>query len=99
MPSHILNVRSRAESGSRASRRARSEGDIPAVLYGPGHPARSIVVSSREFRLVLAAQAEEVALHFHDSAQQVTAQVKAVQRNSLKGIVNHIDFLVPASQG
>ena len=47
-----LEVREREDIGSRRTRRLRSEGLIPGVLYGKGH-ARPIVVPERELRAAI----------------------------------------------
>src|SRR3989304_9935579 len=47
-----LEVRERAERGSRRSRRLRAEGLIPGVLYGKGH-SRAIVVAERDLRTAM----------------------------------------------
>jgi len=44
-----LEVREREERGSRHTRRLRSQGLVPGVLYGKGH-SRAIVVPERVLR-------------------------------------------------
>jgi large subunit ribosomal protein L25 len=48
-----LNVKARDSRGSAASRRLRSEGLIPGVLYGNGNTARPFCVEERDLRRVL----------------------------------------------
>jgi len=48
-----LQVKSRGERGSAASRRLRSAGFIPGVLYGNGNKAHAFCIEERELRRVL----------------------------------------------
>ena len=43
----------RAETGKGASRRARREGQVPAVLYGHGTDPQHLLLPAREFAAVL----------------------------------------------
>src|SRR6266542_2684695 len=47
-----LEVREREDLGSRRTRRLRSQGLVPGVLYGNGH-SRAIVISERELRAAM----------------------------------------------
>ena len=82
-------------TGSSASRRLRSEGQIPAVLYGHGMDSLSIAVDRRELRHALTGPAGVNALINLDiDGTTHPTIVKSLQRDPLKRNVAHIDFVV-----
>ncbi len=89
-----LEVRERAERGSRRSRRLRAEGFIPGVLYGKGH-SRAIVVAERDLR---AAMTGPSGLHaildvVIDGQKTVHPSVLAeYQQDPIRGTLSHIDL-------
>ena len=89
-----LEVRERAERGSRRSRRLRAEGLIPGVLYGKGH-SRAIVVAERDLR---AAMTGPSGLHaildvVIDGQKTVHPSVLAdYQQDPIRGTLSHIDL-------
>ena len=95
----MAEVALRAETGrqigSRASRRLRGEGKIPAVLYGHGAEPRSLAVVRRELRQALTTEAGMNALIDLevDGTQHLTI-VRDVQRDPLRNRVTHVDFIL-----
>jgi len=88
-----LNIVNRENSGRGVARRLRAEGKIPASLYGQGK-ARSITVSAVDFRNLnreLAGGSAIVELTDEKGDTALTL-VQDVQRNAIKGSVDHIDF-------
>ena len=89
-----LEVREREEIGSRRTRRLRSEGLIPGVLYGKGH-ARPIVVPERELR---AAMTGPSGLHaildvVIEGQKTVHPSILAeYQQDPIRGTISHIDL-------
>ncbi len=89
-----LEVRERAERGSRRSRRLRAEGFIPGVLYGKGH-SRAIVVAERDLR---AAMTGPSGLHaildvVIEGQKTVHPSVLAeYQQDPIRGTLSHIDL-------
>ena len=81
--------------GSRASRRLRAEGKIPAVLYGHGAEPRSVAVVQRELRQALTTEAGMNALIDLevDGTQHLTI-VRDVQRDPVRNRVTHVDFIL-----
>ena len=89
-----LEVREREEIGSRHTRRLRSQGLIPGVLYGKGH-ARPIVVPERELRTVMTGKSGLHAILDVVIEGQTTphhAVLKDFQRHPIRGTLTHVDF-------
>lgn len=84
----------REDVGKGASRRLRRQGDIPAIVYGGGRDAVSIVLNHNE---VLKNFTNEdiyssiLAITVGDKKQQVI--LRDVQRHPFKPIITHLDFM------
>lgn len=80
--------------GTRASRRLRNEGKVPAVVYGLGEDTVSVAVNWRELRLALTTDAGFNALIDLEveGTRQLTI-VKELQRHPVTAGVVHVDFL------
>ncbi|MFL5888339.1 MAG: 50S ribosomal protein L25 [Solirubrobacteraceae bacterium] len=89
-----LEVREREDLGSRRTRRLRSQGLIPGVLYGNGH-AQAIVVPERELR---AAMTGPSGLHaildvVVEGRKTVHPSILAdYQQDPIRGTISHIDL-------
>ena len=91
----ILTAQTGRSSGSRASRRLRAEGQVPAVLYGHGMDSLSIAVDRRELRHALTGPAGVNALiNLEIDGTTHPTIVKSLQRDPLKRNVAHVDFVV-----
>ena len=88
-----LNVVSREESGRGPVRRLRATGRIPASVYSKGI-SRMITVQAVDFRNLNRQLAGEAALIelTDDQGQSMLTLIQSVQRDPIKGSVNHIDF-------
>ncbi len=95
MNQYKLTVVSREQAGRGAVRRLRASGKIPANVYGKGE-ARAVTVSAVEFRDLSRDIGGEAALVelTDDKGEATLTQVKSVQRNAIKGGIDHIDFQV-----
>lgn len=83
------------EVGSRPSRRLRTEGKVPGVLYGHGVEPVSLAVDARELRHALSTQAGANALFSLEVAgTKHLAMAKQIQRHPVRGTLSHVDFLV-----
>ncbi|MEV5706828.1 50S ribosomal protein L25/general stress protein Ctc [Actinoallomurus sp. NPDC052274] len=83
----------RTEFGKGPARRARRAGKVPAVLYGHGTDPKHITLPGHE--LMLALKTPNVLLRVEglgDGAE--LALPKDVQRDPLKGFLEHVDLLV-----
>src|SRR5688572_20908791 len=89
-----LEVREREELGSRHTRRLRSEGLIPGVLYGKGH-ARPIVVPERELRAAMTGPSGLHAILDVVIEGQTTVHPSILaeyQQDPIRGTISHIDL-------
>ncbi len=80
--------------GSRSSSRVRTEGQVPAVVYGLGREAVSVTVAWPELRRVLITDAGVNALITLDvDGQTDLTIIKDLQRHPVRRNVMHVDFL------
>jgi large subunit ribosomal protein L25 len=95
MPDIALAAEARAERGSSSSRRTRTDGRIPAVIYGHGIDPLPITVEARELRGALNAQARgSVLFDVHVGGTSHLVVAKEVQRHPVRNTVSHVDFQI-----
>jgi large subunit ribosomal protein L25 len=82
-------------TGSRASRRLRAAGKVPAVLYGHGTDPKSLAVDARELRHALTGDAGLNALiTVKVDGDSHLAMARHLQRHAVKGSLDHVDFVI-----
>ena len=94
MKSFELNAEPREDMGKGASRRLRREGKIPAVVYGAGKDAASIMISHNEIFHHLENEAfysHVLTLQMGKTKEKVV--LKDLQRHPYKPVVLHLDLL------
>ncbi len=85
----------RTPVGSRPTRRLRSSGRIPAVVYGDGVGPLAVSVEGRELRHALSTPAGlNAVLTVHVGSEEFTAMAREIQRHPVRGTVTHVDFQV-----
>lgn len=82
----------RTEFGKGASRRARRAGKVPAVLYGHGTEPRHLNLPGHD--LMLALKTPNVLIRLEGLDKDNLALPKSVQRDAIKGFLEHVDLLV-----
>ena len=83
------------EAGSRASKRLRREGKIPAVVYGHGIDPIAVAVDARELRHALNTDAGVNALlNLKIGGQTQLTMARVLQRHPVRQTVTHVDFQV-----
>ena len=87
-----LAADSRTEFGKGASRRLRREGKVPAVIYGHGTDPVHIALPGHESLLALRAANALLSITI-DGGKAQLALPKQVQRDPLKGFLEHVDLL------
>ena len=93
MPEVKIAAEARTEFGKGAARRNRRDGRVPAVLYGHGTETRHLSLPAHE--LMRALRASNVLLRLEGLAQGgEIALPKAVQRDPVKNIIEHIDLIL-----
>ena len=88
-----LTAQVRTVTGKGASRRARREGKVPAVLYGHGTDPRHIALPAREFSHAIKAGANTLLTLQLDGSSEL-ALPKAIQRHPIRGDFEHVDLLL-----
>jgi len=86
-----IEARPREVRGSRACRRLRTLGLVPAVLYGRQRENVLLSVGRRDLEKLIHARAVIVQVNW--DGQQDAAQVREVQYDTLGERVEHVDFL------
>lgn len=95
MPDIALAAEIRPERGSSSSRRTRTDGRIPAVIYGHGIDPLAITVDARELRGALNAQSGgSVLFNVNVGNDQHLVIAREVQRHPIRQTVSHVDFQV-----
>lgn len=95
MAEQALQAEAGRATGSRASRRLRAEDKIPAVVYGHGIDPVSVAVVRRDLRAALTTEAGMNALiDLGVGGQQHLTIVRDVQRDPVRNVVTHVDFVV-----
>lgn len=82
----------RTEFGKGASRRARRAGKVPAVLYGHGTEPRHLNLPGHD--LMLALKTPNVLIRLGGLDKDNLALPKSVQRDAIKGFLEHVDLIV-----
>jgi len=93
VPEVHIAATSRTEFGKGAARRERRAGRVPAVLYGHGTPTRHVSLPGHEVLLALRTPNVLIRLDGLSGGSEL-ALPKAVQRDPIKGSVEHVDLLL-----
>ncbi|TDQ54863.1 50S ribosomal protein L25/general stress protein Ctc [Actinorugispora endophytica] len=83
----------RTEFGKGAARRARRAGKVPAVLYGHGTDPRHITLPGHDLMLALKTPNVLLRLDGVEGGDNLVLP-KSVQRDAIKGFLEHVDLLV-----
>jgi large subunit ribosomal protein L25 len=89
-----LEAETRTEFGKGSARRTRRAGRIPAVLYGHGQDVVHLSLPAREFAAALRNGGANALLTIVLEGKEQLALTKAVQRDPIKRVHEHIDLLL-----
>lgn len=89
-----LKVAVRTETGKGASRRARREGRIPAVLYGHGADPQHLELPGHDFAAVLRHSGTNAVLTLDIAGKEQLALTKALDIHPIRRTIQHADLLV-----
>jgi len=93
VPEVHITAQTRDEFGKGAARRIRHAGLVPAVLYGHGTETRHLNLPGHE--LMLALKTPNVLLYLDGLGKgSEIALPKAVQRDPIKGVLEHVDLIL-----
>ena len=93
MPEVHIAATSRTEFGKGAARRERRAGRVPAVLYGHGTQTRHVSLPGHDVLLALRTPNVLIRLDGLSNGSEL-ALPKAVQRDPIKGTIEHVDLLL-----
>ena len=93
MPEVKIAAETRDEFGKGAARRSRREGKVPAVLYGHGTETRHLTLPGHDLMLALKTPNVLLRLDGQKSGADL-ALPKAVQRDPVKGFIEHVDLIL-----
>src|SRR6202046_2621727 len=84
----------RTQTGKGASRRARREGKIPAVLYGHGADPQHLELPGHDFAAVLRHSGTNAVLTLDIDGKEQFALTKALAIHPIRRTITHADLLV-----
>jgi large subunit ribosomal protein L25 len=87
-----LSVSVRTETGKGASRRARRNGKIPAVLYGHGAVPQHLELPGHDFAAVLRHSGTNAVLTLDIEGKQQLALTKAIDIHPIRRTIQHADL-------
>jgi len=87
-----INGVNRNEFGKGASRRARREGLVPAVIYGHGEAPQHVALPVKEVTSAL--KTSNVLIEVSYDGKSILTLPKAVSRHPLQGTLAHLDLLL-----
>jgi len=93
VPEVHMSAQLRTELGKGAARRERRAGLVPAVLYGHGTEPRHLSLPGHDVLLALRTANVLIRLDGLKGGSEL-ALPKAVQRNPIKGTVEHVDLIL-----
>lgn len=94
MTETVVKASTGRDLGTRASRRLRNDGQLPAVVYGLGKDPVAVSVTYTELRDALNTEAElNTLLTLDIDGSSETVLCRSVQRDPIKRVATHADFL------
>lgn len=84
----------RTATGKGASRRARREGKVPAVLYGHGGDPQHLELDARDFSAVLRHAGTNAVLTLDIDGKEQLALTKSLEIHPIRRNIQHADLLV-----
>jgi large subunit ribosomal protein L25 len=91
VPEVRIQAEPRTEFGKGAARRTRRAGRVPAVIYGHGAQTRHLTLPEHE--IMLALKTQNALIRLEGLGRAGLALPKAVQRDPLKGTIEHVDLI------
>ena len=96
MPEVKIAAEAREEFGKGAARRTRREGRVPAVLYGHGTETRHLSLPGHDLMRALRTPNVLLRLEGLKNGSEI-ALPKAVQRDPVRDIIEHVDLILVRS--
>ncbi|MEI7914388.1 MAG: 50S ribosomal protein L25/general stress protein Ctc [Mycobacteriaceae bacterium] len=89
-----IDVAVRTRTGKGASRQARRNGKVPAVLYGHGAAPQHLELNAHDFAAVLRHSGTNAVLSLQIDGQEQLALPKSITVHPVKRNLEHIDLIV-----
>ncbi|GJO05121.1 50S ribosomal protein L25 [Mycobacterium marinum] len=89
-----LVVTVRTETGKGASRRARREGKVPAVMYGHGAEPQHLELPAHDYAAVLRNSGTNAVLTLDIAGEEQLALTKALDIHPIRRTIQHADLVV-----
>lgn len=89
-----LTAQVRSATGKGASRRARRDGKIPAVLYGHGTDSQHLEINAHDFAAVLRHAGTHALLALDIDGTEQLALTKSLSIHPIRRTIEHVDLLV-----
>jgi large subunit ribosomal protein L25 len=88
-----LSANSRDSKGKGSARTLRSQGQIPAVIYGHGRDPQSLALNARDLdKLLSHIQAESTVIEVTVGGHTAKTLIREIQRHPIKRQILHVDF-------
>lgn len=94
MATNTLKTALRTDTGKGASRRARREGQVPAVLYGHGTDPQHLLLPDRELAAILRANGTNAIIELDIEGTSQLALTKVVEVHPIRNNIQHLDLLI-----
>jgi len=89
-----LSVEVRTRTGKGASRQARREGKVPAVLYGHGAEPQHLEFNARDYAAVLRHSGTNAVLSLDLNGTEQLALTKSLSVHPVRRNIQHVDLIV-----
>jgi large subunit ribosomal protein L25 len=89
-----LTAEVRTKTGKGASRQARRDGKVPAVLYGHGTDPQHLTLPAREFAAVLRNFGTNAVLTLDVGGKEALALPKAIEIHPIRRSITHVDLII-----
>lgn len=93
MPEVRIAAEPRTEFGKGPARRTRRAGRVPAIVYGHGTDTRHVTLPGHDLMLALKTPNVLIRIDGLQGGSQLTLP-KSVQRNPIKGFLEHVDLIM-----
>jgi large subunit ribosomal protein L25 len=93
VPEVRIAVEPRTEFGKGPARRTRREGRVPGIIYGHGTDTRHITLPGHDLMLALKTPNVLIRVDGLSGGNQLTLP-KAVQRDPIRGFIEHVDLIM-----
>jgi large subunit ribosomal protein L25 len=89
-----LTAEVRTKTGKGASRQARRDGKVPAVLYGHGTDPQHLTIPAREFAAVLRNFGTNAVLTLDIDGKEALALPKQIEIHPIRRNIQHVDLII-----